>query len=81
MNLPYFKILDNLPPPPQWLLDQIDVNERPDYEAFNPDADQGHMEIKKTEDWKRQEYKWLKPMTSNTFLWAWPATNQNQLRL
>jgi hypothetical protein len=40
MDLPYFKILDKLPTPPQWLIDQIDVNERPDYEAFTPDATQ-----------------------------------------
>lgn len=65
MTIPYFKILSDLPPPPKWLLDQIDTSERPDYKAFNTHAENGHMEIIKTEDWERQEYTWLKPMTTN----------------
>lgn len=65
MNLPYLKILKDLPPPPQWLLDRIDTSDRPNYEAFNTEAKDGHMQIVEVEDWQRQEYKWLKPMTSN----------------
>jgi hypothetical protein len=64
-TLPYFKILENLPPPPQWLLDTIDPTDRPDYAAFNLDADQGHLALKDQQDWKDQNYKWLKPMVSN----------------
>lgn len=64
MSLPYFKILD-LPAPPQWLLDTIDRSKRPNYSAFNPDADQGHMGINEVSDWKGQHYQWIKPMHSN----------------
>ena len=64
MNFPYFKILD-LPPPPQWLLDTIDQSARPEYDKFNPDAKHGHMGITNVDDWKHQQYKWIKPMHSN----------------
>ena len=64
MSLPYFKILD-LPEPPQWLLDTIDQSKRPDFAAFNPDAEHGHMGINAASDWKGQQYQWIKPMHSN----------------
>ena len=65
MTLPYFKILKDLPPPPQWLLDTIDPTDRPDYSAFNVTADQGHLALEAQSDWTNQSYKWLKPMVSN----------------
>jgi hypothetical protein len=60
----YCKILGDLPHPPKELIEKIDMVYRPDIQKFKPD-NYDHLAIDKADDWKDQEYNWIKPMASN----------------
>jgi hypothetical protein len=60
----YYKLLPDLPNPPAELVSKIDRVYRPQCELFKKD-DTDHLAIDKAEDWKDQDYKWIKPMASN----------------
>ncbi len=59
-----FRILPNLPPPPQSLVERIDRSFRPEQRLFNP-ADDRHLRLEESGDWRRQRYDWIQPMASN----------------
>jgi hypothetical protein len=59
-----FKLLPDLPAPPQDLIDRIDLVYRPRGELFSPDNNE-YLSITKVEEWKDQTYNWIKPMASN----------------
>lgn len=63
----YFKLLPNLPHPPDWMINKIDMRYRPDLDLFSPTADD-YVSIDEVEDWKDQSYDWIKPMVSNNNL-------------
>lgn len=60
----YFKVLPDLPHPPQWMIDRIDMRYRPDMDKFSP-VDSEYVAIDKADDWQSQQYHWIKPMASN----------------
>ena len=59
-----FKILPDLPHPPSWMVDNIDLRYRPKMEKFKTE-DQEFLKIDTLDQWKDQEYNWIKPMSSN----------------
>jgi hypothetical protein len=61
----YYKLLPDLLQPPAELIEKIDMVYRPQLDCFKPD-NTAHLAIDKAEDWKDQEYNWIKPMASNT---------------
>lgn len=61
----FYKLLPHLPKPPQELVERIDMVYRPNIDLFKPN-DTDHLAINQTDDWKDQEYNWIKPMASNT---------------
>ena len=60
----YFKILPDLPQPPEWMIERIDMRYRPGMDLFSP-TDSEYVAIDKAEDWQDQTYNWIKPMASN----------------
>ena len=60
----YCRLLTHLPKPPNELIDRIDRIYRPDLKKFAP-TDSDHLKIDRADDWKHQEYNWIKPMASN----------------
>ena len=60
----YFKVLHNLPHPPDWMIERIDMRYRPDMELFSP-TDTEYVAIDEVTDWQAQDYNWIKPMASN----------------
>jgi len=60
----FFKILPDLPHPPEWMIERIDMRYRPDMDLFSP-TDSEYVAIGKAEDWQDQTYNWIKPMASN----------------
>lgn len=61
----YCRLLTHLPPPPKELVDKIDRIYRPNLENFSS-VNSEHLKIDSADDWKNQEYNWIKPMASNT---------------
>ncbi len=61
----FYKLLPTLPKPPKELVEKIDMVYRPNINLFKPE-DCGHLAINDVNDWKDQEYNWIKPMASNT---------------
>ena len=60
----YYKLLPDLPKPPQELIEKIDMVYRPSIDLFKPE-DYDHLAVNRVEDWHDQEYDWIKPMASN----------------
>lgn len=61
----YCRLLTHLPPPPDELVNKIDRVYRPSLNKFS-NVDSDHLKIDRVDDWKDQDYDWIKPMASNT---------------
>lgn len=59
-----YKILRDLPRPPDWLINNIDNGYRPNIDKYSTD-DEHYLSIKERADWKNQSYDWIQPMASN----------------
>jgi hypothetical protein len=59
-----YKMLPDLPPPPETFLKNIDHFFRPEQQKFSPQNDL-FLGVKSKEDWRNQEYEWIQPMASN----------------
>jgi hypothetical protein len=60
----YFKVLPDLPHPPDWMIEGIDMRYRPEMDNFSPTSSE-YLAIDEVDHWQSQQYHWIKPMASN----------------
>lgn len=59
-----FRLLPQLPHPPEQLIKKIDTSFRPSQDHFSAES-LSHVSIRQVCDWKDQSYEWIQPMASN----------------